>query len=488
MRVAFCTTNRNRTQHLRQTLPKNLTDNPRSLFIVLNYNSEDDLLDWLRADHCRDIEAERLVCYSNLAEPKFRMAHAKNQAHRLGILEGADVLVNLDADNLTGAGFEDFIEREFNHLRGIFLYALMLKGKMTRGVNGRIAIDKDAFLASGGYDESKFDGWGSDDKDLYLRLRSLGYDGVQIPPSYLMAVAHNDRLRFREYPALAEQSEDFFTVDKSTVARSAVNNGFVGCGSVFRNFDFSAPIILEPLPRTEASVPRVFGIGMHKTATTSLHHAFEILGYDSWHWSSAHAAKAIWREMNQIGRSLILERYDALCDLPIPLLYQQIDRAYPGSKFILTFRDERNWLHAVMRHFSTSYNKWRAGWNQDPFTNRVHQILYGRQDFEPDIFLSRYRRHNAEVLEYFRNRPDDLLIMNMDRGDGWAALCGFLGCSVPTTPYPYLNGIGTYMMSEEHPAETPVQPEPIPPLPEPQETPAEEPGEEEKQDPQPATA
>jgi len=439
--VAFCTTNRNRTPHLKETLPQNLADNPEGLFVVLNYSTQDDLLDYLITNHRAEIGSGQLVCYTYPDAPKFRMAHAKNMAHRLGLREGAEILVNLDADNLTGRDFDTFVSREFDHLEGIFLYARMIKGKMTRGVNGRIAVDQDAFLRSGGYDERKFDGWGSDDKDLYLRLRALGLDGIEIPPSYLLAVAHNDRMRFREYPELSEQSEDFFAVDRSTIARGPVNNGSVGCGTVYCNFDFTTPIHLEPLPTEKLRPARVFGIGMHKTATTSLHNALASLGYESWHWSSAHAAKSIWREMNQRGRSATLEAYDAASDLPIPLLFRELDRAYPGSRFILTLRDERNWLHAVMRHFSVSYNKYRAGWNQDPFTNRVHQITYGRRDFEPDVFLARYRRHNEEVLDYFRNRPNDLLIMNMDRGGGWQELCGFLQVPVPDVPYPYINGV-----------------------------------------------
>ena len=50
-RVAFCTTCKNRTQHLRETLPRNLADNPEALFIVLNYNSRDELLSYLAAEH-----------------------------------------------------------------------------------------------------------------------------------------------------------------------------------------------------------------------------------------------------------------------------------------------------------------------------------------------------------------------------------------------------------------------------------------------------
>jgi hypothetical protein len=216
-----------------------------------------------------------------------------------------------------------------------------------------------------------------------------------------------------------------------------VNWGAFGCGVAFRNFD-PRPVELKPVPT------RIFGIGMHKTATTSLHHALEILGYDSAHWKSAHWAKAIWREMRRFGKSPTLERSYALCDLPIALLYRELDAAYPGSKFILTTREEGGWIETVRKHWDPQVNPFRAGWDADPFSHRVHQILYGRSDFDRETMLARYRRHNAEVLEYFEGRRADLLVMDMDfgwpnredRGAGWHELCGFLGKPIPKVPYP----------------------------------------------------
>ncbi len=436
--IAFCTTVKNRTQHLKLTLPQNLADNPNSLFIVLDYNSQDDLVDYLANHHNEDINSGRIVVYSERTQPIFRMAHAKNMAHRLGLLNGADILVNLDADNLTGPGFEEFIGWKFKQgdvfLRtgqpDIFLWSNVKKSVMVRGISGRIAVTASAFIKAGGYDE-KYDCWGPDDKDFNLRLRKLGYTAVEVDPAFLLGVPHNDKMRFREYPHVSRHGEDEFQIDKSTVERAAPNNGSFGCGTVYRNFDFAAPIILKPL------ASKVFCIGMHKTATTSLHHALEILGFDSWHWSSAHAAKAIWREMNNAGTSPTVDRYDALGDLPIPMLYQQLDRAYPGSKFILTLRDEASWLDAVERHFDPRFNRFRVGWSKDPFTNRVHQVLYGRQDFDAAVFLERYQRHNREVLAYFEGRPDDLLVMKIhDNSTGWEPLCAFLDKPRPKMGYP----------------------------------------------------
>lgn len=436
--ILFATTVKNRTQHLRLTLPKNLACNPKSKFILLDYNSNDDLLRYLFFEHKQDIESGRLIIYSNRTEPVFRMAPAKNQAHRCGILEGADILVNLDADNLTGYLFEDFIAEKFAENPNIFLWANVTHGvhlasgtPVVRGLSGRIVVSRGAFYRTGGYDE-KYEEWSPDDKDFNLRLRMLGYDSEEIDPPYLLGIPHNERIRFKEYPHLQDATPDYFyAVNKASVREAFVNDGWCGCGTVYRNGDFGRPIELKRLPTR-----MVFGIGMHKTATTSLHHALGILGYDCWHWSSAHAAKAIWREMNNEGRSATLDGYHAATDLPIPLLYQQLDKAYPGSRFVLTVRDDREWLASVRKHFDPTQNRWRRGWDNDPFSNRIHRILYGRMDFDAETMLARYQRHNAEVREYFRDRPGDLLITN---GAGWRELCPFLDVPMPDVPYPHAN-------------------------------------------------
>jgi hypothetical protein len=429
--IVFCTTCKNRTQHLRETLPRNLDDNPNSLFVVVDYNSQDDLIPFLR-EFSTDIKDGRLSVFHYEGHPIFRMAHAKNLAHRLGAMVGGDVLVNLDADNFAGSRFEEFAEERFSEER-IFLWGRMIKGEMDRGINGRIAVEQDAFFKLGGYDERKFTHWGSDDKDFNLRLRASDYRAVEIDRQYLTAVKHNDAMRFKEYPHLRNRQATIEAeITSATIRHRVVNGGNVGCATVHRNFDREDIVQVKPI------VNRVFGIGLSKTGTSSLNAAFELLGYQSWHWSSAHAARTIWKEMNEDQHSPTLERYDALCDLPIPILYKQLDHAYPGSKFILTLRNEETWLASIERHFS-GVNRWYSNWDSDPFSHRIHKITWGRKDFEPEQFLQRYRAHNAAVLEYFRWRPESLLTLRIDKGEGWQKICSFLGRPTPQLPFPHEN-------------------------------------------------
>jgi hypothetical protein len=432
-------------QHLERTLLQNIADNfdyENCKFLVLAYGDQ-SVIEYAKTCFAKscfpwDIGHGKLVVYELPGEDiPFRMAHAKNMAHRLGILEGADILVNLDADNFTGPGFAAYIAEQFESSKeDLVLWTKwnlpgMEEGtRIPKGCGGRIVVSRNAFLKVGGYDE-KYDTWGPDDKDFNARLRRLGILPRQIDQQYLKGILHNDKMRFKQYPeARTTMDSSQFELVHETDATIA-NFGNFGCGKVAKLYRGSLDSYswMFPLPT------RIFGIGMHKTATTSLHSALKILGYDSMHWKNAHWAKAIWNEM-KAGRSLTLERSYALSDLPIPLLYRELDKAYPGSQFILTTKWEDRWLKSVEKHWSREHNRFRQNWDTDPFTHKIHTELYGRRNFDADIFLARYRRHNSEVFEYFRNRPGDLLVMDMDANAGWGELCPFLNQPIPAVDYP----------------------------------------------------
>ena len=456
-RIVFCTTCRGRAQHIEQTLPRNLAENPNATIVLLDYNSQDGLANYLRLNHGMDMARGRLVVYSYPWASQFIMAHAKNLAHRLGMREGGDILVTLDADNFTGPRFDEYIYNQFScgsavgPERGMFLCPEIVKSgegkeqrrflrdsngelvQQNRGIAGRLVVRSQDFIKAGGYDEA-FVTWRGEDTDLNARLTRMGFNARRIESKYLDAVRHGAGLRFKEYPHARQYESDEEPKRIYQCTHTVVNYGAFGCGTVQRNYGPES-VTLAPIPT------RIFGIGLHKTATTSLHAAFQLLGFDSFHWNRGDMARDIWDQMggadeNIYRGSAMLERYYALCDLPIPLLYRKLDDAYPGSKFILTIRNEDKWLNSVAKLWSYQFNPSRWEWDVYPFSNRIHRALYGRIDFDPPTFLARYRQHNAEVREFFKARPNDLLVMDMDKGAGWPQLCGFLGKPVPAVPYP----------------------------------------------------
>ena len=173
---------------------------------------------------------------------------------------------------------------------------------------------------------------------------------------------------------------------------------------------------------------KVFCIGFQKTGTTSMGAALEILGYrvtgGNWARDPEVSKVALQRALETVPL------YDAFQDNPWPLLYKELDLAFPGSKFIMTIRPPEKWIKSAVKGFGTG-------------TSPVREWIYGEGKGSPvgneQIWLDRYAKHNREVLEYFAHRPEDFMIMDLAAGDGWEKLCGFLGAPAPEVPFPHAN-------------------------------------------------
>jgi hypothetical protein len=172
--------------------------------------------------------------------------------------------------------------------------------------------------------------------------------------------------------------------------------------------------------------PKVVGIGFHKTGTTSLRVALEMLGYT--------VTGPNWVDDPDIGRKVYdlaraeLDLYDAAQDNPWPILFREIDAWYPGTRFVLTIRATDSWIRSAVNYFGSKTTPMRE-WIYGPGSPEGHEQIY----------VERYEKHNREVIEYFRDRADDLLVMDLKRGDGWRQLCPFLGHPIPARPFPHVN-------------------------------------------------
>jgi hypothetical protein len=171
---------------------------------------------------------------------------------------------------------------------------------------------------------------------------------------------------------------------------------------------------------------KIFCIGFHKTGTTSLNVALKTLGYRVTGPNGVNDPD-IARNVYRMADDLV-KRYDAFQDNPWPIIYKELDGKYPGSKFILTLRDADAWIKSQVRHFGrqeTEMRKWIYG--------------VGCPEGNEATYLEVFERHNREVLDYFQDRPQDLLIMDLAKGHGWGQLCPFLGVEIPCIEFPHVN-------------------------------------------------
>jgi hypothetical protein len=91
-------------------------------------------------------------------------------------------------------------------------------------------------------------------------------------------------------------------------------------------------------------------------------------------------------------------------------------------------REQDSWIKSQVNHFGigeTPMRKW----------------IYGKgcPKGNEEIYIDRFNRHNKEVLQYFKDRSHDLLVMELSKGDGWGKLCLFLDEPIPSISFPHAN-------------------------------------------------
>lgn len=173
---------------------------------------------------------------------------------------------------------------------------------------------------------------------------------------------------------------------------------------------------------------KVFGIGISKTGTTSLGWCLKKLGYQHTGVNEDLTRSLMSNNWEPILQ--VVERYNAFEDFPWPLIYQEMDIKYPGSKFILTTRiSSEVWFKSLLKHAE------RTG----PTEHR--KLVYGYE--MPHKFkqehISFYEQHNQTAREYFKKRKHDFLEVCWEKGDAWEKICTFLGQDIPLIPFPWAN-------------------------------------------------
>jgi hypothetical protein len=191
------------------------------------------------------------------------------------------------------------------------------------------------------------------------------------------------------------------------------------------------PILPPDLDRR----PKVFGIGFHKTGTTSLGRALRALGYRVHKGFTFNLPKKrivipepVTLEKIRDVAFRMIPYYSAFEDNPWPLLFREIDAAYPGSKFILTCRNSERWFRSAAQFHNGRLSP-------------MHDFIYGEKNFRiadnETTAVRRFNTHNEEVRDYFKNRPDDLLDWDLESGPSWDRLCTFLNLAVPKRGFPH---------------------------------------------------
>lgn len=177
---------------------------------------------------------------------------------------------------------------------------------------------------------------------------------------------------------------------------------------------------------------KILCVGNPKTGTTSLLQAMNILDLPSVGYSPEYIDE--WYEEDYSNLMKQVDRYAFLKDWPWAHLYRQIFDAHPDVKFILTTRNEQEWVASYI--FACS---------NFPAFNKYRQKLYGfdvsAHLSDPDFLIENiYRRKNVEMQEFAEQNSIPLLSLDIDEKDKWTKITSFLRIdTVPNEPYPFEN-------------------------------------------------
>lgn len=171
---------------------------------------------------------------------------------------------------------------------------------------------------------------------------------------------------------------------------------------------------------------KVIVIGLQRTGTTSMGQALLDLGYDV---VAGNSKVENYLSLGQKDKVLeYADQFDAYQDLPWIFLYKELDKKYPNSKFILTKRDEQDWIKSMVNHFGhtdTKLKKWAYG--------------AGCPKNNEDLYLEVFRNHYKEVEAYFKGRENDILTVEVGKDQSWDRLCSFLNKPIPKKKFPFEN-------------------------------------------------
>jgi len=185
-----------------------------------------------------------------------------------------------------------------------------------------------------------------------------------------------------------------------------------------------------------ADYQRVFCVGMNKTGTSSLNHCFRTLGIQPvasppvLRRAGIEAVKAILERGDHEPALRLAVDYRGFEDRPWNMgdMYRRLDERFPDSKFILTVRDPDTWWRSVSHWIGVT----------KPRIAETYRLHLGAGSLDRDEMVRGYLAHNDRVQAHFAG-TDRLLVMDIEKGAGWEALCEFLGLAVPRVPFPHAN-------------------------------------------------
>ena len=153
---------------------------------------------------------------------------------------------------------------------------------------------------------------------------------------------------------------------------------------------------------------KIFGLGLSRTGTTTLNRVLNDLGFNTIHYPSSR--KVLFSTNN-----------DGANDIPVINYFEELDQKFPNSKFILTTRNKEKWLKSIVHYLGR-----KKDWKMSNWTIENRTKVYGSPFPDYEQCSKVYDNHEEKIRNYFKERPQDFLVLDICGGDNPKKLYEFL--------------------------------------------------------------
>jgi hypothetical protein len=71
--------------------------------------------------------------------------------------------------------------------------------------------------------------------------------------------------------------------------------------------------------------------------------------------------------------------------------------------------------------------------------SRLYGVSEKENPYDKEMLIAQYEKHNKDVIEYFKGRDNDLLVINLSDPDAYSKFCEFIGVKSDKNNFPWEN-------------------------------------------------
>jgi tetratricopeptide (TPR) repeat protein len=181
------------------------------------------------------------------------------------------------------------------------------------------------------------------------------------------------------------------------------------------------------------AAPKIFGVGLAKTGTSSLSAALTLLGFHTLH------------SLNPLTREIIsaddLPLFDAFTDGAVCGQFEKYYFEYPNSQFIHTVRPFESWKKSMSDHYLRIYGYSEIADLKKALTPFAADVSdnYPKLLFNNNSYEEGFDAYEQHVRHFFQDKPKDRFLKFDVLAGRWEELCAFTGRAIPSSAFPWLN-------------------------------------------------